>query len=139
MLGTGPPSYLVAVGTGTVVQLHGILAACPVVLAWAGEAGVALGHDVDVHWPWTAKPLSVSGRSPRGLTVTPPFPSALAPSPASWQPLPVSVHRGQLALPGQHIQFSQSPINSAIVQRGKKKKITVGHHSEALLQSNQLL
>lgn len=48
--------YLVAVGAGAAVQLHGIRAACPIVLAWTGEAGVALGHNVDVYWPWAAKP-----------------------------------------------------------------------------------
>lgn len=43
--------YLVAVGAGTAVLLHRILTASAVVLAWAREAGVALGHDVNVHWP----------------------------------------------------------------------------------------
>lgn len=54
--GRGLPPYLVAIGAGAAVPLHGVLAARPVVLAWAGKAGVALGHDVDVHWSWTAKP-----------------------------------------------------------------------------------
>lgn len=54
--GQGFLSYLVAIGAGAAVQLHGILAARPVVLAWAGEAGIALSCNVDVHWPWTAKP-----------------------------------------------------------------------------------
>lgn len=69
--GTGPPSlgqewwgqglssYLVAIGAGAVVQLHRILATRPVVLAGAGEAGIALGYNVDVHWPWTAKAQSI--------------------------------------------------------------------------------
>lgn len=54
--GRGSLSYLVAIGAGAAVQLHGILAARPVVLARAGDAAIALGHNVDVHWPWTAKP-----------------------------------------------------------------------------------
>lgn len=54
--GRGLLSYLVAIGAGAAVLLHGILATCPVVLARAGKAGIALGHNVDVHWPWTAKP-----------------------------------------------------------------------------------
>ena len=53
--GRGLLSYLVAVGAGAAVLLHGILATRPVVPARAGEAGIALGHNVDVHWPWTAK------------------------------------------------------------------------------------
>lgn len=57
--GRGLPSYLVAIGTGAVVQLHRILATRPVVLAWAGEAGIALGYNVDVHRPWTAKAQSI--------------------------------------------------------------------------------
>lgn len=43
--------YLVAVGAGTAVVLHRILTASAIVLARAREAGVALGYDVDVHWP----------------------------------------------------------------------------------------
>lgn len=54
--GQSLPPYLVAVGAGAAVLLHGILTARAVVLARAGEAGVALGHDVNVHWPWVAKP-----------------------------------------------------------------------------------
>lgn len=56
MVGRALLPYLVAVGAGTVVLLHGVLTACAIVLAWAREAGVALGHDVNVHWPWGAKP-----------------------------------------------------------------------------------
>lgn len=56
MWGAGPPAYLVAVGAGTAVQLHRVLGACPVILAWAGEAGIAFGCNVDVHRPWAAKP-----------------------------------------------------------------------------------
>lgn len=58
-VGAGPPSYLVAIGAGAVVQLHTILGTRPVVLARAGEAGIALGYNVDVHWPWTAKAQSI--------------------------------------------------------------------------------
>lgn len=94
--------YLVAVGAGAAVQLHRILATGPIVLAWAGEAGIALGHNADIHRPWTVKPQSVGGRPPNGLTVTPPFPSALVPSSASCQSLPISKHREQRALPGRH-------------------------------------
>ena len=47
----GWPAYLVAVGAGAAVQLCRVPAARAVVLARAGEAGVALGHNVDVHWP----------------------------------------------------------------------------------------
>lgn len=43
--------YLVAVGAGTAVVFHRILTASAIVLARAREAGVALGHDVNVHWP----------------------------------------------------------------------------------------
>lgn len=57
----GRAAYLVAVGTGAAVQLHGVLAARPIVPARAGEAGVALGHNADVHWPWTAEPQAVGG------------------------------------------------------------------------------
>lgn len=67
--GQSLPPYLVAVGAGAAVLLHGVLTARAVVLARAGEAGVALGHDVDVHWPWGAKPecgwqLSEKANSP---------------------------------------------------------------------------
>ena len=47
----GWPAYLVAMGAGAAVPLHRVLAARAVVLARTGEAGIALGHDVDVHWP----------------------------------------------------------------------------------------
>lgn len=76
--GQSLPPYLVAVGAGAAELLHRILTARAVVLARAGEAGVALGHDVNVHWPWVAKPecgwqLSWKANSPL-------FPSARAPS-----------------------------------------------------------
>ena len=119
--GTGPllglrMSYLVAIGAGTAVELHRVLAACPVVLAWAGEAGVALGHNVDVHWPCIAKPLSVGGRSPKGLS--PSLPRSSAPSSDSCQPLPISLRSGRLALSSQYMQSSQSPLYSATVRGG---------------------
>lgn len=95
-------SYLVAIGAGAMVQVHSILATRSVVLAWAGEAGIALGHNVDVHWAWAAKPPCVSTRSSRELTVIPPVPSALACPSASCQPRPVSTHGGQLVLQPAH-------------------------------------
>ena len=59
--GYGAVLALVAVGAGAAVLLHGILTASAVVLARAREAGVALGHDVNVHWPFALEPVSGGG------------------------------------------------------------------------------
>lgn len=70
--------YLVAIGAGATVRVHRILSARPIVLARAGEAGIALGCNVDVHGPWAGN-QSVGGRSLSGLTVTPSFLPTLLP------------------------------------------------------------
>lgn len=59
--GTGLPPYLITIGAGAAVLLHGIWNACSIVLAWTGEASIALGHDVDIHRTWQQN-QSVDGR-----------------------------------------------------------------------------
>lgn len=59
--GCGAVFALVAIGAGAVVQLHRILATRPVVLAGAGEAGIALGYNVDVHWPFALESVRGGG------------------------------------------------------------------------------
>lgn len=34
---------------GALIKLHWIIAACPIVLTWIGEAGVTLGHNADIY------------------------------------------------------------------------------------------
>lgn len=135
--GRGLLPYLVAVGAGAAVPLHRVLAARPIVLARAGKAGVALGRNVDVHWSWTAKPqcwwqVPKWARCHTSLPLcSGPFLSQL------------------LAPPHFHAKRTDSwpsPAGTAsparvplILPLSNEDKITVGHHSEALLQSNQLL
>lgn len=98
----GRPAYLVAVGAGAAVPLHGVLAACAVVLARAGEAGVTLGHDADVHWPWWQTTESWRAGPVGSL---PPLPSLpwLLPRSATGSP---HLSGRRLALSSQRIQSS---------------------------------
>lgn len=126
--GGSTPSHLVAVGAGAAVELHGVLAARPVVLAGAGEAGVALGHNADVHRPCVAKPRSVGGRSPKGLTVTPPQPAA--------SPSPSPCAEGGWPSAASTQSPARVPCTLSLSSGGEG--CTVGQHAEALPQSNQL-
>lgn len=135
--GRGLPPYLVAIGAGAAVPLHGVLAARPVVLAWPGKAGVALGHDVDVHWSWTAK-TQCWWQVPKWAHCHTSLP--LCPGPFLSQLLvPPHFHAKRTDSWPSPARTSSPARVPLILPLSNEDKITVGHHSEALLQSNQLL
>lgn len=112
-------SYLVAVGAGAMVQVHSVLATCSVVLARAGEAGVALGHNVDVHWAWAAKPQCVSTGSQESSASHLPSPLLWpVPQPAA-SPSPSPRTEGSWSSPASTSSSARVPLIQPLSSGGK--------------------